>query len=307
MSLEIFANHTTPNPGSIIADALRGKSFDKLTIHKVRRAHIPDVKAVPSWCNLQICCGNAMITYHTTLVCDEVDFTVARLIFTNLVAGIPEFIFRNAVKITIPNTEIREAVPEEFHPKVRRSMYYAHTMREIMPDCTYTARTMACVIGLNFEYVLKLVLKCESASKLEKITNYLLNHPDAVFQKVTIYLKRPSPVFDLSLLAGLKTDILCLDDGPFTGFRKFVASSEIPCVKWNRSASAHYHAEIYRPIMAEITADPKCDISENYTLTKFIPTYPYGNEYRDVLEIVKRNCELRNTRRFLTVKPIVSE
>lgn len=59
--------------------------------------------------------------------------------------------------------------------------------------------------------------------------------------------------------------------------------------------------------MAEITADPKCNISENYTLTKFIAAHPYDNEYRDVLQIAQRNRESYNNRRFINVKPAASE
>lgn len=299
MPLEIEVSYETPNPGSIVAGLFRGKYFNECLVCGL------SASKKPAKYTLYIRQNNVAFNHRGKIMCDDADFIIEQLRFIVLggVKKAPMCFFKNARTIIIPSSEDINNVPAEFHSKVQRDIYNVASIREIRPGSTYLARNVACLVGLNLDYVPNIILKCESAADLEEMVKYILTWPSASFQKVLIQFigRSDYQVFDVSLLASIKTDSLCLEDGPFTGFRKLVANTAIPRIKWAITMNTYYIKAIQANIKKEIAADPECDLSMNDTLVNYTPSILYSNEYQDVMQIAERNC---NNRRFLTVKPV---
>lgn len=297
MSLKIKASYETPNPGSAVADVFRGKYFNECFVCGL------SASKKPAKYNLYIRQNNVAFNHRRKIMCDDADFIIEQLRFI-VIGGVkraPMCFFKNSRAIIIPDSEDINNVPAEFHSKVQRDIYNVTSMREIKPGSTYLAKKVSCLIGLNLDYIPNLILKCKSAADLEEMVKYILTWPSTSFQEVLVHFVGVGQVFDVSLLAGIKTDSLCLEDGPFTGFRKLVATTYIPRIKWEISIRTYYVSAIQLNIKKEIAADPECDISMNNTLVNYTSSKLYSSEYQDVMQIAKRNC---GNRRFLTAKPI---
>lgn len=301
MALKVFINPSTPNPGLILANALQGKHFDKFVINKMRS------NPGKTWSSLSIDGRIGKLDHLGVFECNDADFTIEHLRISadGGLSYVPICFLRNSKVITIHDTESLAGAPAEFRSKLRKDTYYFDTKDEMPPNSTYMACNHKNLVDVNFDYISVLVLNCCSVSGLIKMVKCLLQSC-ASFQEVRVKLfSFCGQTFDVSLLAGIETEVLSFQDGLFVGFKKLVADTATPRIRWTEQLSEYQHARIVDGVMEGLRE--KVDISTNYTLIEFTTISPYLEECRDILEVVKRNQKLRDNRRFIAVKAIVNE
>jgi len=292
----MFVNFQTPNPGDVIANELRGKSYEKVTITKVLskdRRHFTAIEEDRD---------KLTITYRGHISCSEVKLNISVLVVHDW-KEVPEFILRQT-------QYIRSNIPLQPHLAHKRKFnsYYNGCKSEIKPNSKYMAHYVSDFDDLNFACVSKLTLSATYQDLVDMI-NYLISQaPIRVLKELTILYqitepRSNAPFFNLSLLAGIKTRKLSLNNSKYIGFWKLMSMATIPYVNWAPAINiAHHHAQLTPAISEELNRDPEEDIRDNFVLTKFCTCSPYAAHYKKVSEIVIRNQEIENNRRFLTTK-----
>lgn len=301
---DVFVNSKTLNPGAVIADAIRGRSYSQVKIIRL-------INDNGKHCTiLEHICDKLIITYRGFISCDPVDVKIDTLIFQNWIqkSNIPKFLMDCAKYITIVNIHGAE-LPPEIDRKIKLVCYRNATKHDIKPNSKYSAEKVSDFDGLELGNVSKLTLKA-NYEDLTDMVNFLNCCQDKVFKEITVLYKFAernrtfAPFFDLSTLANIKAAKISLNDSKYIGFRKFVSLTTIPYISWVLSADLRHHRSLIGTIKAELVEDMEADIENNYTLLRFAAVDVYGTAYKDVSKLVARNKQIHSNKRFAITKSV---
>ena len=291
----MFVNFDTPNPAEVISNELRGKTYSKVYIKKMHQ------NTSRYFTRLDQVCDKLTITFRGHLSCDrDIDVHIAVLVIVRIDDwfDIPRGLLNGADYIMTTHPKI----PDELLPKIKLSIYRNDTKHQLKPDSRYNAKMVSDFEGVNFGLVSKLWLTVDYENMMDMM-QYLAFHDYLVFKEVIVSYRHESPrssapFFDLSLLAGIKTRKLSLNNSKYTGFWKLVSLTAIPYISWRTAVNASNYRDTIMSISEELQLDEEVDISENYTLLKFLPILPYRLHYSKVLELCERNKRFDYEKRF---------
>lgn len=297
----ISINSSTSNPGSVIAEAIKGNSYGKVVIEelKIGREHCTILHNVND---------KLIIKFRNFISCDKVEVEIDTLVVDDVAQlyKVPKFLLDQAKYVTIK--QIGGVIPPNISDKFKRDVYNNSTKSEIKPNSVYFAHKLSDFEDVDLGNIIKLRLKADYEDLVDMV-GYVQNHQTRAFKEITILyrpaLHRPdAPFFDLSLLSDIKSSKISLNDSKYTGFRKFILATTIPYVAWDQSMNTEYHKLMTGTIKKELENDEYINVEDNYTLlkTRFIP--PYDEIYEDVLNISTRNRELHYNKRFATTKGV---
>lgn len=298
----VVVKHTDPNSAEILSNALTGKRYKKVYVCRVHGTDNITLEYT----------DDKLVILHRRSIkrLPPIAFEIDELVLAKqkMLRGIPEFLLEQSKYIRIKSTIVMNEIPEVLRPKIKKQMYENANKHEMKPNSKYFAANMLALSNINFDNIRCLILSANHDT-LSEMVKYLVEQIDTHFKVVHIQhmytdYRENIELFDMSLLAGIRTDRLFLNTGPFKNFRKLVAMTSIPKIFWLIIPNDNSHLSMIDGITKELSDPPDVNIDENYTLIDFQAMKPYVDIYEDVAELVIRNQLLIEERRFRATKAI---
>ena len=299
---DIFVNFNTPNPGQVIADAIRGQSYRKVTMIELSSRSYKH-------CTILEHAGDRLIiTYRNSISCDVVEVEIGTLVVEDIrqLMIIPRFLVEYARYVIIKNLGV-SPTPPIIIGKLKQKYYREDTKYDMVPDSTYIAKKVSDFDDVDLRNISKLILRATCEDLVDMVTFIKFNQ-DISLRQITILCqgltnnRSELPFFDLSTLADIKANKISLNTYKYTGFKKFVSLTTIPHIHWITSSYAINHGNIVDDITNELAGEEDADMENNYTLLKFIAIRPYQSIYKNLFGIAQRNKKIHDNMRFTRTK-----
>lgn len=298
----ITVRRSDPYLGEIISNAISGKKYRKMYVCKVIGTDNIILEFI----------GDKLVLLYRKSInhLPAIELEIEELVISDqkTLHMLPDFLFKQSKCVVIKNNFDINDIPGTLRPKIKKQMYKNSDKHEMKPNSKYLVSEVEALFDVNFDNIRCLVLS-SYYEKLEEIVKYLVEQVDTYFRKVHVIHRYTGPrenaeLFDMSLLANIRTGRLFINNGPFKNLRGLVATTTIPEILWIVRRNESMHSLLLDVITEELKNEPEIDISENYTLIKFRGLSPYEQIYRDVVALAARNRDLANDRRFRATKAL---